>query len=95
MNGPSVFDSLFNDHSLGEGLDFSLGHDSFLSTVDESLLSVSEGMSLDLSSSTCDTGVGLPVVFSTSLLTGAVVAVSFDVHLSNIGFLLERASLSV
>jgi len=94
-NRPGVFDRLFNDHSLGESLECAFGHDGLLSTVDKSVLTVSEGMSLGVSSSLGDTWVTGPVVFSRSLLSRSVVAVRFNIHLGDLGSFFETTSLGV
>lgn len=93
-NGFLVLDNFFNDHRLWEALFNSFWLDGLGSSSEEPLLSVTERMGEDVSSSISNFRVA-PVVVSSPLLTWSEVAMSLLVHLGRFFSFLETASLGV
>ena len=90
-NGFLVFNNLLNDNSFRETLLDTLWHNRFGSSVKQFLLAITKGVSLYVASVVCYTRIGLPVVVTGLLFTGAEVTVSLLIHLSGVSFFFPGA----
>ena len=91
-NGFLVFNNLLNDNSFRETLLDTLWHNRFGSSVKQFLLAITKGVSLYVASVVCYTRIGLPVVVTGLLFTGAEVTVSLLIHLSGVSFFFQGAT---
>ena len=94
-NGFLILNNFLNDDGLWESFFDSLGHDGLCSSVKQLLFTVAERMSLDVTCSISNTGVCLPIVVTSSLLTWAEITVSFLVHFGGFTFFFHRSTIGV
>ena len=91
-NGFLVLHNFLHDDRLGEGLLDPLGHDRLGGTVKQLLLTVTEWMSLNVTSCVGNSRICLPVVVSCPLLTRAKVTVRSLVHFGGFIFFFHGAA---
>jgi len=91
----SILNGFLNDHSFWVALVGTLGHNSFLSSVEEFLLSVTESVVQGLAISGADAWIIDPFVVSGLLFTGCIVAMRFNIHALDFILFFERATCRV
>lgn len=95
LHSLSILNGFLNDHSFWVALMGTLGHNSFLGSVEEFLLAVTEGVMKGLAISGADAWIIDPFVVSALLLTWRIVAVCFNIHALDFILFFERSTCRV